>query len=212
MNFAEYKEMIEKVPYTDTLEYRPAVMWLHPERLPVGVMSLGNTDRGIIKIPGRVTSLAGIKVPVIAIGKNAFSGRSGLTDIVLPQSIERLPEGAFKGCGGLKRITIPRNITVIKEGTFAGCDQLEDIYYEGTAEEWESIDIAHRRHEIEFGGLIPGTPINEVKAERMLHIPGNEALFTADIHFCCKLSEDNQAASFAVKAAGRDVTDLFRTM
>jgi len=212
MNFAEYKEMIEKVPYTDTLEYRPAVMWLHPERLPVGVISLGNTDRGIIKIPGRVTSRAGIKVPVIAIGKNAFSGRSGLTDIVLPQSIERLPEGAFKGCSGLKRITIPRNITVIKEGTFAGCDQLEDVYYEGTAEEWESIDIAYRRHEIEFGGLIPGTPINEVKAERMLHIPGNEALFTADIHFCCKLSEDDRAASFAVKAAGRDMTDLFRTM
>lgn len=212
MDFAEYKEMIEKVHYTDTLEYLPAITWLHPERLPVGVISLGNADCGIIKIPGRVASSAGIKVPVIAIGKNVFSGRSDLTDIVLPQSIERLPEGAFKGCTGLKRIIIPRNVTAIKVGTFAGCDQLEDIYYEGTSEEWDSIDIAHRRHEIEFGALIPGTPINVIKAERMLHVPGNEALFTANIHFYCKLSEDYPGAAFAVKTADRDITDLFRTM
>ena len=108
----------------------------------------------------------GRNVPVITFSSQAFSGKSNITDIVLPQSIERFPKGAFEGCTGLKRITVPRKVKVMKEGTFAGCKQLEDVYFEGTMEEWNRIHIMHHKHEVEFGQLIPGTPVQEVKAER----------------------------------------------
>lgn len=44
--------------------------------------------------------------------------------------------------------------------------QLEDVYFEGTMEEWNRINIIHHKYEVEFGQLIPGTPVQEVKAER----------------------------------------------
>ena len=109
-----------------------------------------------------------------------------MTDIILPSGIDHLPDGgAFAGCRNLKRITIPRRISYIGPGTFEGCDSLEDVYYEGTPEEWKKVSIVCKKHEIEFGPLIPGSPVETVTAERYVHIPGNEALFRANIHFRC---------------------------
>lgn len=189
MNFREYEEIIRNVLYTDTLEYKMAFMWLRPEIVPLCVTSIGKRGSDIIRIPGRVINEYGMNVPVVAFSHQAFSEKSNITDIILPNSIERFPKGAFEGCTGLKRITVSRKVKIIKEGTFAGCKRLEDVYYEGTMEEWNRISIVHNKHEIEFGKLIPGTPVQEVKAERMLYIPGNEALFSANIHFLCKLPE-----------------------
>ena len=154
----------------------------------------------------------GRNVPVITFSRQAFSGKSNITDIVLPQSIERFPKGAFEGCTGLKRITVPRKVKVIKEGTFAGCKQLEDVYFEGTMEEWNRINIIHHKHEVEFGQLIHGTPVQEVKAERMIFIPGNEVIFSANIHFLCRLPRENFNCSFNVKVGNKDTTEFFRTI
>ncbi len=212
MNFREYEETIKNTPYTDTLEYYPALMWLHLSRLPMAVASVGNTDTQIIKIPERIVNSYGNKVPVIAIRPEAFAGQSNLTDILLPQTIGRIPKGAFSGCSGLKRITIPRKVDIIREGAFAGCNQLEDVYYGGTIEEWNKINIVHKRHEIEFGDLIPGTPVQEVTAERIMNIPGNEALLSANIHFNCRLSEQVFNPIYTIHVGNKEVTDFFRTV
>ena len=42
---------------------------------------------------------------------------------------------------------------------------------------------------LKLGQLIPGTPVQEVKAERMIFIPENEAIFSANIHFLCGFRE-----------------------
>ena len=100
MYFREYEEMIRNVPYTDTLEYKAAIMWLHPQILPLSVTSIGNTGSSIIKIPERTVNKYGRSVPVIAFSRQTFSGKSNITDIMLPQSIEQFPKGAFEGCAG----------------------------------------------------------------------------------------------------------------
>ena len=212
MNFREYEDMIKDVPYPDTIEYKLPFLWLHPQNLPLGVTSIGDSGLSIIKIPERAMNRYGRKVPVITFSRQAFSEKSNITDIVLPQSIERFPKGAFEGCTGLKRITVPRKVKVIKEGTFAGCKQLEDVYFEGTMEEWNRIIIIHHKHEVEFGQLIPGTPVQEVKAERMIFIPGNEAIFSANIHFLCGLPGEKFNCSFNVKVGNKDITEFFRTI
>lgn len=206
MNYHEYREMIKSVPYSENIEYKLAIMWLHPEHLPVGVLSVGDDAEGIIKIPHAAVNRYGKKVPVIAIGKNAFSCHDKISDIVLPSGIQRIDAGAFAGCSGLKRITLPKSVKQIREGTFADCDALEDIYFEGTPEEWQKIDIVHHKREIEFGGLLPGTPVQEVKAERLVHIPGNDALFTANLHFHCTLPDSENDPTYEIKAKARKVT------
>ena len=212
MNYNEYEELIRGIPFTETLEYQPAVFWVHREVLPLGVASIGDDASGIIKIPNFKLNSYSHNVPVIAISKSAFANQERITDIVLPTSLEAIPEGAFSGCSGLKRITLPKSITYIGEGTFAGCDSLEDVYYEGSPEEWKHVKIVHQKHEVEFGSLVPGTPVQTIIAERFVHIPGNDALLVANIHFRCNLSDKATVASYGIKTGNSDVTNLFRTM
>ncbi len=211
MNFDEYYDAVKDVPDTDSLKYDLAIMWLNRALLPLKVVSVGNAS-GVIKIPSRTVNEYGRSVPVVAIGKDAFANHSNITDIILPHSIESLPAGAFRGCSELRGITIPRKIHTIREGTFADCDKLENVYYEGTAEEWNRLVIVHQKHEIEFGNTIPGTPVCEIKGERLLHIPGNDALFTANIHFNCVLPGKSGGSTFKISIGGKDATDLFKTM
>ncbi len=187
MNYKDYAKLMQTVEPSDKLQYKRAVFWLHPERLPLGLVSLGGELSPVIKVPGMAMNEYGRMVPVIAIARDAFSGNECITDIILPSGISRLSSGAFAGCNSLRNITIPNSVRMIKQGTFAGCTSLENVYYEGTRDEWNAVEIVHDRHEIEFGPLIQGTPVHTILAERNVNISGNEALFSANIHFRCKL-------------------------
>lgn len=211
MNFNEFSDRMNTVPFPAAPEYSPAFMWLNLERLPLALISLGKDPEGAIRIPDRAINPFGDHtVPVIAFGRDVFRGQKKITDIVLPSSVGRIPRGAFAGCSGLKRITIPKKVTSIREGTFAGCDSLEDVYYEGTPEEWKKVNVVSQKHEIEFGKAIPGTPVLETIAERLIHIPGNDALLTANLHFHCSFSKMGTGPDFRILANGADVTDFFR--
>lgn len=95
------------------------------------------------------------------IGEKAFC-YSGIQTIILPPSVrvieegafsycqvlesisfengthlERIEKDAFRGCYQLDSISIPLSVKFIGIGAFRGT--LDDIYYEGTLEEWEKI-------------------------------------------------------------------------
>lgn len=189
MNYSEYEKLLMKMPCTLSLEYHQAVMWLHPETLPLGVVSIGDAV-GAVRIPSRARNAYGRMVPVITFRRGTFQWNDKVTDIVLPPTINEIKTGAFVGCTDLRRITIPKQVKKIGEDTFKGCDRLEDVYFEGSREDWEKILIVHQKREIEFGKLIPGSPVQAITSERLLHIPGNDALFTANLHFHCALPDD----------------------
>lgn len=209
MNYKEYREFIKDVEIPDSLAFTQAVMWVHPEELPLGLVSIGGTDLSIIKVPEKTKNRFNRTVPVVSVAKGAFAGNEKITDVILPSSVDSLPQGAFAGCSSLKNITIPKRIKNIKEKTFDGCVSLENVYYEGTPEEWDEMEIVYEKHVIEFGDVIPGTPVRSILAERRMFIPGNEALLTANIHFRCDLTENN-SGTFQIKTGGKDVTGLFR--
>ncbi len=48
---------------------------------------------------------------------------------------------AFYVCSNLKNITIENKVTSIEFYAFWGCDSLDKIYYNGSIEDWESIEI-----------------------------------------------------------------------
>ena len=68
-----------------------------------------------------------------------------------------IASGAFDGCARFSELVIPKSIKFI-QGAFEGCDNLKDVYYLGSKEEWEDIQIANS-------------------------IPNHVLLYVAQIHF-----------------------------
>ena len=50
MNFNEYYEQISKIPEAEGLLFDQAVFWVHPEILPLAVVSLNGLKDKIVKI------------------------------------------------------------------------------------------------------------------------------------------------------------------
>ena len=71
----------------------------------------------------------------------AFKQCSSLENIVLPVSIGEIENSAFEGCTSLTSITIPDKVYEICEDAFYECNNLEDVYYSGSENEWNSIEI-----------------------------------------------------------------------
>ncbi len=77
----------------------------------------------------KCSGLTSIVIPnsVKIIGPSAFMDCNGLTSIELPNSITCIYEYAFYNCSGLTSIEIPNSVTSIEEGTFYGCTGLSSL-------------------------------------------------------------------------------------
>jgi len=61
-----------------------------------------------------------------------FIGCTGLQTITIPASIHELEESVFRNCSGMTTIDIPANITTIGPNAFYGCSGLETVYVPDT--------------------------------------------------------------------------------
>ena len=157
MVFYEYSEKIKEIAPAEGLAYHTTGFCLRPSVLPLVLVS-SDGDGEIIRVPAQVKNSFGNEVNVVAVARSAFTDNKTVTDIILPASIERIEASAFAGCEKLQNITIPKGVTRISAGTFSGCISLQNVYYEGSRADWERVEIAHDKHEIEFGTDVPGTP------------------------------------------------------
>lgn len=89
------------------------------------------------------SSLTSITIPgsVSTIGDRAFSGCEALTTAVISDGITYISYSMFAECISLSSVTIPDSVTSIVAYAFDDCISLTDIYYGGSAEDWEKIDI-----------------------------------------------------------------------
>ena len=86
-------------------------------------------------------SLTSVVIPdsVKSIGEYAFAYCRSLTGVVIPDSVTSIGNGAFYSCDSLTSVVIPDSVTSIGDRAFAYCTGLENIYYRGTASQWEAI-------------------------------------------------------------------------
>ena len=70
-----------------------------------------------------------------------LSGYDNFKKIVISEEFLTIPDTAFLMCANLQSIVLPYSLTSIGVSAFAGCDSLTNVYYKGTANEWENIAI-----------------------------------------------------------------------
>lgn len=67
---------------------------------------------------------------------------TSVEQLVLPSDIKTIPSYAFSKTVNIKSVVIPTNIRTISQGAFYNCNNITEIYYTGTADEWERVRIA----------------------------------------------------------------------
>lgn len=75
------------------------------------------------------------------IPKDAFYNCSGLRQMQLPEPVSAVDTAAFYGCTSLTEICIPKTLKTVGIGAFGQCTALTDVYYAGSEDEWEAIEI-----------------------------------------------------------------------
>ena len=87
-----------------------------------------------------ITSVV-IPESVTAIGSHAFAYCHSLESVTLPNSVTSIGDCAFVFCPSLTSITLPVSVTNIGYGAFQMCDSLKTMKYEGTVREWKKISL-----------------------------------------------------------------------
>ena len=74
-----------------------------------------------------VSGVCKIKDGTRVIASLAFDNRSGITELVLPDTLDSIGSWAFRHCRGIKEIVIPDGIERISSEAFLGCTGVEKI-------------------------------------------------------------------------------------
>ncbi|MBQ4115929.1 MAG: leucine-rich repeat protein [Clostridia bacterium] len=78
---------------------------------------------------------------ISTIPEYAFVGADGPRKIILNEGVKTIGNYAFWDCSNLESIIIPKSLTDIKYNTFWICDNFKYIFYAGSEEEWNSINL-----------------------------------------------------------------------
>lgn len=105
--------------------------------LPDGITSIGTQAfyacdaLESVEFPDTVTEIA----------ERAFYS-SGISNIEIPDGVESIGTWMFGWCENLESVTIPSSVVGISDNAFYQCENLTDVYYTGTADEWDSLTVA----------------------------------------------------------------------
>ena len=132
-------------------EYEVEKKWIGSEyEYGVRIISYKGPDSGEVVIPKTIegyevkwigdrysgaavfqgfTGITSIVIPdsVISIGVSTFSGCTSLVEIVIPDSVTSIGGSAFSGCTSLAEIVIPDSVTSIGGFAFSGCTSLSKV-------------------------------------------------------------------------------------
>ena len=56
-----------------------------------------------------------------------YTEEKGVTEVVIPDGIQRIGERAFSGCDNITNVTIPDSVTSICNRVFAKCNSLTSV-------------------------------------------------------------------------------------
>ena len=112
--------------YGSSTSSRTSTDYYIPASLESVTVTGGNILYGAFDDCSGLTSII-IPNSVTSIGDHAFDNCSGLTSITIPDSVTSIGDYAFSDCSGLTSITIPDSVTSIGDRAFQNCSGLTSI-------------------------------------------------------------------------------------
>lgn len=134
LNNVELSDSIERIK--DNAFYYSGY-YLNEDNWEDGILYIGNH---LIEANKEVENIT-IKKSTKSIAEWAFGNNDKLSYIEVPEGISIINEATFYGCSNLKAIVLYDSITKISDFAFTHCDNLTDIYYTGSQEQWNLIEI-----------------------------------------------------------------------
>ena len=206
-----YLDVIALFDYPVDFEVGLAYYWLHPEYISKKIISLGKFDYGFYKMPEvytNTTYLSGkplkspITVRIVDFKENLFHNNTDITDLVLSKYQSELPKEAFLNMRNLKRIWIPKGVTYILKDTFKGCDNLEEVYYEGSMEEFKKIDVYYKLYRV-----IPKLGLQDEIEE--YYDLGNLPFINAKVYYN-QVRDMERTGEYIAKIGKVDIKNIFK--
>ncbi|MBQ8259686.1 MAG: leucine-rich repeat domain-containing protein [Clostridia bacterium] len=135
--------------------------------LPYGVRYIGyhafyNCDSlKFLNIPKSIEKFKG----------GVFHHCNSLEYAVIPEGVTDLSRIEFECCTSLKRVSLPSTLKSIVYAAFAVCESLEEIVYNGTVDEWNSIEKAEKWY-------IEAPAFRVICTDGEVEYPANESKYT----------------------------------
>ena len=92
-------------------------------------INLPNSVQTIGECAFSFSGLSSIVIPesVTFINHYAFEGCSSLEDVTIPDNVSSIGSGIFKECGKLKHVKLPKSLVIVAADAFQGCGLLQEI-------------------------------------------------------------------------------------
>ena len=107
----------------------------------------------LIEGPRAIKGVYIVPDTVAQIQSYAFANSQYLEGVVIPESVWYVGNGAFMDCRDLTLVVLPKSLTFIDGHTFRKNEymhkKLENVYYAGTKEEWESVEISSENESLQ---------------------------------------------------------------
>ena len=86
-------------------------------------------EGGVLVIPAEIDG-----VPTTEIAADVFLNNTKITEVYLPEGLEKLGHRAFKGCSNITKIELPYSLTLLGTEVFHTCTALTEITIPGSIE------------------------------------------------------------------------------
>ena len=104
---------------------------------------LFNKDKTELIAYNRASEATSYTIPdgVTSIALSAFSASLNLTEVIIPDSVTTIEYGVFELCENLETVTIGSGVKYIGEDMFYECYNIKVVYFNGTEEDWNKIEL-----------------------------------------------------------------------
>ena len=109
----------------------------------VGIISVG-TKKVVAEAFSHRTDLFSVKIPegVTSIGSDAFYGCKSLTDLSLPSTLEFIDDSAFGNCESLTRVELPKSTKSISKSSFVWA-RIDELVLPFSTPSDEQLNLLH---------------------------------------------------------------------